>query len=117
MNEPKIIIGIITITIAVVLYLFTQIKNENKRPKNYIGFICPRCRQGFEKHELRPIWQFPTAPLRLLGWNKENQFNLGYCNKCRKIVNFYLILSFFISIPVMMILVYLVLLSVGIVKE
>ena len=116
MDDPKNIIGIITITIAVILYLVTQIKNENKRPKNYIGYICPRCQQGFEKNELRPVWQFPTAPLRLLGWNKENQFNLGYCNKCKKIVNVYLVLSFVISIPVMMILVYSALLFLGIVK-
>lgn len=117
MNEPKIIIGIVSAIIALILYYRAYLKNENKRSKNYRGYICPRCRQGFDKSELFPIWQFPTAPLRLLGWNKDEELDLNYCNRCKTILNIFMLLSTVITAPIVLILIYVLLLYLGIVNE
>lgn len=116
-NTPKLIIGLIVTIIAVFFYLRTLRKNENKRSKEYRGYICPRCRQGFEENELYAIWQFPTTPLRIMGWNKNEAFDLNYCYRCKHILNAYMILSLIISIPIVLIFTYMLLLYLGIINE
>jgi len=93
--------------IGAFFYYLALIKNERKRPEGHEGYICPRCRQGFDVSELHPIWQFPTAPLRLMGCNRKNELDSFYCKKCRVIVNIFLALSIVISLPIVFVWIYM----------
>jgi hypothetical protein len=116
-DYTKWIFAISVGVIGAYIYYRSKKKNDSKRPKNYIGHICPRCRQGFSRSELFQIWQFPTAPLRLMGWNKDHELDLLYCKKCRKILNTYMAISIFLSLPMLMLLVYFAAHYLGIIDE
>lgn len=99
------------------LYLYSRKRNEQRRPSNYKDYICGRCRQGFDEAELKPIWQFPTAPLRIMGWNNDKEMDLCYCLKCRNLLNVFMHLSLVITVPVVFIFMYVLFMYLGLVSE
>lgn len=116
-EDPKWIFVTIAAVSGTLIYFLALKKNENKRPKSYEGYICPRCRQGFDEKELFSIWQFPTAPLRLFGWNHKKELDSFYCKRCRNIVNIILAISVIVTLPIIVILVYFTAYYLGLVNE
>lgn len=106
-DDPKWIGATVAGIVGAMLYYGAFLRNEKRRPKTFEGYICGRCRQGFSESELRPIWQFPTVPLRLLGWNHEREMDVCYCERCRRILNAFMALGVVLGVPVMFTLVYL----------
>ena len=116
---PKWIFAITAGVIGSAIYFYTLRKNNAKRPKEYEGYICPRCRQGFDEKDLYPIWQFPAAPLKLMGWDrplpidkhcetKGTELGSYYCKGCKRVINFFMVLSVVITLPVIMAVLFLV---------
>lgn len=114
---PKWILAITAGILGSIAYHHALKVNERRRPESHKGYICPRCRQGFNEYELFPVWQFPTVPLRLLGWNKAtpchegedhrvNELDALYCKRCRNTLNAFMVLSILITLPAVMALVF-----------
>ena len=108
---PKWIFAITVTVVGCAIYLHTLKKNSAKRPEGYEGYICPRCRQGFDERDLYPIWYFLAAPLKIMGWNrplpiergcetKGTELGAHYCKRCKNIVNFFMLLGLAITLPV-----------------
>ena len=116
---PKWIFAITAGVIGTAIYFYTLRKNNAKRPKEYKGYICPRCRQGFKKNELYPVWQFLVAPLKVMGWDKAlpvdehcetkgTELGSFYCKRCKRIIYIFIALSTVITVPVTMAILFLV---------
>ena len=118
-DYPALIFLISAAVIGATIYMIVFWRNERRRDEVSEGHVCGRCRQLFDQSLLSQIWQFPVLPLRILGWNEappaENpdgeevgELDALYCPRCRRIINFYLIASLVISVPIMFSFVYLV---------
>lgn len=62
---PKWIVAVAAARLGALLYCRSFTENEKKRPEEYVGHICARCRRGFKKEDLSPVWQFPAALLHV----------------------------------------------------
>jgi hypothetical protein len=100
----KYILAVLVSVIGMTIFILLE-KKKVRNSKAVSGTVqCHRCYNGFDENELGKVWHFNYAPLRLLIMDLRDDLNKSYCQTCRVKVNIYMVLSLFITVPILLLL-------------
>jgi len=104
MEYIKYLFAIVVSVIGMTTFIFLE-KKKVRNSKVVSGTAqCHRCYNGFDEDELGKVWHFNYAPLRIIIMDLRDDLNKDYCQVCRVKVNVFMVLSLFITVPIILLL-------------
>lgn len=110
------VIGFVVSSIGVAIYI--ALENKKARDSKPISGIerCHRCYNGYDKKDLGKVWHINYAPIRMIFMDFRDDLNKDYCRTCRVKINIFMVLSLFITVPIILLFSIVVLGQLGLLK-